>query len=104
MMMALKCALLDPSRPIQDRPFFYDAIKKGLLNDCNDFYENKHTNSDLLSVNFTELTDDEFHQCLCEANSKLLSNYFTKKLANMISQTEKLYLEKDASFRGYRQI
>jgi len=92
-------------RPVTPYPgcdLYYYAIQKGLLKDCADFYENKHINSDLLSVNFTDLSDDEFHRLLCEANKTLLKNYYQHQLEEMIGITEKLYLEKDASFRGYR--
>lgn len=92
-----------PVTPYPGAPLYYQAIEKGLLKDCEDFYENKHTNSDLLSINFTGMSDDEFHQCLSDANSQLLTNYFGKKLTGMIDQTQRLYSEKDASFRGYRQ-
>ena len=68
-----------------------------------DFYENKHVNSDLLAVNFTQMTDDEFHQALCRANKTLLRNYYKKKLDSIIRQTEDLYLNRNISFRGYRQ-
>jgi radical SAM superfamily enzyme YgiQ (UPF0313 family) len=92
-----------PVTPYPGSPLYHDAIKKGLLKDCEDFYENKHTNSDLIAINFTDMSDEEFHQCLCEANSKLLTNYFNKKLTSVINQTNKLYTEKDATFRGFRQ-
>ena len=32
-----------------------DDLYTGLLRDCEDFYENKHINSDLLAVNFTDM-------------------------------------------------
>jgi radical SAM superfamily enzyme YgiQ (UPF0313 family) len=92
-----------PVTPYPGSPLYDLAIQKGLLKDCEDFYERKHINSDLLAVNFTELTDDEFHQALCDANIRLLKNYHEKKLASTIAMTNKLYLEKDASFRGFRQ-
>jgi radical SAM superfamily enzyme YgiQ (UPF0313 family) len=91
-----------PVTPYPGAPLYYQAIESGLLKDCEDFYENKHTNSDLVSINFTEMSDEEFHQSLSDANSRLLTNYFTKKLTSMVSQTKKLYLEKDSTFRGYR--
>jgi anaerobic magnesium-protoporphyrin IX monomethyl ester cyclase len=92
-----------PVTPYPGSPLYYDAIKKGLLKDCEDFYENKHVNSDLISVNFTELNDVKFHECLLEANTKLIKNYFENKLASTLEQAETLYLEQDASFRGFRQ-
>jgi radical SAM superfamily enzyme YgiQ (UPF0313 family) len=93
-------------RPVTPYPGtrLYDyAIAKGLLNDCEDFYENKHINSDLLAVNFTDMSDDEFHRCLLEANTKLIENYFQKKMALTLEQARRLYLRKDAQFRGFRQ-
>jgi len=77
-------------------------LEKGLLANCEDFYENKHTNSDLVSVNFTAMDDDEFHRCLLAANIRLLKNYFEKKSSALCDQARKLYLEKDAGFRGFR--
>jgi len=93
-------------RPVTPYPgcdLYYYAIENGLLKDCADFYENKHVNSDLLSVNFTDLSDDEFHRVLFEANKTLLKNYYQHQLEKMIGIAEKLYLEKDSSFRGFRQ-
>jgi len=92
-----------PVTPYPGSPLYYYAIEKGLLKDCADFYENKHLNSDLLSVNFTELSDDEFHRVLFEANRTLLENYYRRQLEKSIDVSKKLYLEKDASFRGFRQ-
>jgi len=92
-----------PVTPYPGSPLYYYAIEKGLLKDCEDFYENKHTNSDLMAVNFTDLSDEEFHRCLLKANTKLLTNYFQKKLSLSIEQAEKLYLQRDAAFRGFRQ-
>jgi len=90
--------------PYPGAPIYYDCIKKGLIKDCEDFYENKHLNSDLLCVNLMKnLSDEEAHKLLCEANKTLLKNYYKHKLDNMIYQTNKLYLEKDVTFRGYRQ-
>ena len=93
-----------PVTPYPGSPLYYYAIEKGLLKDCEDFYEKKHTNSDLLTVNFTELSDDEFYECLLEANTRLLENYHQKKLTSSLKQTKNLYNNKDAGFRGFRQI
>ena len=92
-----------PVTPYPGSPLYYYAIEKGFLKDCEDFYENKHINSDLLSVNFTDLSDDAFHKCLNEANKKLIKNYYSAEVKKTIVNAQKLYLEKDASFRGFRQ-
>lgn len=93
-----------PVTPYPGSPLYYYAIEKGLLRDCADFYECKHVNSDLLAVNFTELSDDEFYQVLFEANATLLRNYYEKQYASVVNQASRLYLGRDASFRGFRQI
>ena len=88
--------------PYPGCPLYYYAIEKGLIKDCEDFYENKHINSDLLSVNFTDMSDEEVHRCLFETNVKLIKDYCQKKADTLIEASRKLYLEGDASFRGFR--
>lgn len=100
------CAQMRTIKPVTPYPgseLYYYAIKKGLLKDCEDFYENKHVNSDLLSINFTDMNIDEAHKCLFEANKALIKNYFGKKAQSVIDQAKKLYLDKDTNFRGFRQ-
>jgi len=50
------------------------------------------------------MSDDEFHQALFEANSRLIENYFQKKMRSVIQQASDLYLKHNASFRGFRQM
>jgi anaerobic magnesium-protoporphyrin IX monomethyl ester cyclase len=92
-----------PVTPYPGSPLYYYAIEQGLLKDCADFYENKHTNSDLLAINFTNMTDDEFHRALYDANSKLIKNYFANKCNQVLAQAENLYIEANSEFRGFRQ-
>lgn len=92
-----------PVTPYPGSPLYYHAIKKGLLKDCEDFYEKKHLNSDLLAVNFTDMTDDEVHRLLYEANKTLIENYYSFQLNKSLENARKLYFDKDASFRGFRQ-
>ena len=92
-------------RPVSPYPgceLYYHAIKKELLKGVEDFYEIKHTNSDLLSVNFTELSDEVFHNELFKANSILIKNYFKHKCNGTINEAKKLYLEENKDFRGFR--
>lgn len=93
-----------PVTPYPGSPLYYHAIEKGLLKDVADFYENKHINSDLLSVNFTDLSDKEFHKLLFDANKILLENYYNHQLEHQINAAKRLYFEKDTIFRGFRQI
>jgi radical SAM superfamily enzyme YgiQ (UPF0313 family) len=92
-----------PVTPYPGSPLYYLAIEKGLLTGCEDFYERKHLNSDLMCVNFTRLSDDEYYQALYEANTRLLDNYFTSRLQSYKNQAKKLYVDRDPDFRGYRQ-
>jgi radical SAM superfamily enzyme YgiQ (UPF0313 family) len=92
-----------PVTPYPGSPLYYYAIEKGLLKDCEDFYENKHLNSDLLAVNFTNMSDEEFHGSLLDANSRLITNYFQKTLSLSLEDAKKLYLDKNTNFRGFRQ-
>ncbi len=92
-----------PVTPYPGSDLYYQAIEKGLLGGVEDFYENKHLNSDLLAVNFTELSDKEFYEALFEANQTLLENYHKHQLSDQIETYKKLYFEKDISFRGLRQ-
>jgi hypothetical protein len=95
-----------PVTPYPGSPLYYDAIEMGLLdkdNPCEDFYENKHLNSDLICCNFTELSDKEFYECLRWANQTLMKNYFDKQREGTLAQIDHLYKEKDVTFRGFRQ-
>jgi radical SAM superfamily enzyme YgiQ (UPF0313 family) len=92
-----------PVTPYPGSPLYHHAIKHGLLQDAEDFYERKHTNSDLLALNFTELSDEEFHAALIDANRTLLRHYYRHQLRTQIATARRLYMEKDASFRGFRQ-
>ena len=92
-----------PVTPYPGSPLYDEAIRRGLLKDVDEFYERKHTNSDLVSVNFTDMTDDEFHRALLDANTRLLTNYYHKQLAATLHDAENLYLRRNAAFRGFRQ-
>jgi anaerobic magnesium-protoporphyrin IX monomethyl ester cyclase len=92
---------ISPVTPYPGSELYYDAIREGKLKDCHDFYA-KHLNPDLLTVNFTEMTEDEFHRVLLDANTKLLQNYYTAQMDSIIGQAKDLYLNKNTNFRGYR--
>jgi len=89
-------------QPFPGCELFNIAIEKGLLKDTEDFYENKHLNSDLITINFTELTNDEFYNALYNANMKLINNYYTKKRHFVEEQGKDIYINHNSNFRGYR--
>ena len=92
-----------PVTPYPGSPLFFEAVNQGLLTDTRDFYEQKHVNSDLLAVNFTNISDDDFHAHLADANTQLAENYFAKRLSETKDVIHNLYAEKDTTFRGFRQ-
>ena len=93
-----------PVTPYPGSPLYNLAIKKGLIKDCEDFYENKHLNSDLLTVNFTEMSDETFYKSLHNANKQLLDNYWKCIQKSTYETLDNLYLNRDASFRGFRKV
>lgn len=92
-----------PVTPYPGSPLYYQAIENGLLDGPEDFYENKHMNSDLMTVNFTDLTDERYYEELANANKVLLENYIHKSAESILSRVDDLYVRRDASFRGFRQ-
>jgi anaerobic magnesium-protoporphyrin IX monomethyl ester cyclase len=97
-------------RPVTPYPgcdLYYIAIKKGLLTGSDDFFE-KFKNSDLLTVNFTEIPDDQFYQILFEENKDLIMDHFSHttkdwNAANqLIDSFSNLYFKGRTKFRGAR--
>ncbi|MFH0732473.1 MAG: radical SAM protein [Candidatus Omnitrophota bacterium] len=93
---------LKPVTPYPGSPLYYLALKKGLIKDCEDFYENKHLNSDLFACNFTQLQEGELYDILYESNQILVKDHFQHVAKKHIEAHRKLYYEKDATFRGVR--
>jgi len=91
-----------PVTPYPGSPLFNDAVDRGLIKDVEDFYENKHLNSDLLAANFTEMTDSEFYEVLLDANTKLISAYYDNHKKEVIEVTKDLYINRNSTFRGFR--
>ncbi len=101
------CDELRTIRPVTPYPgcrLYKLATEKGLLEGPEDFYERKHKNSDLFTVNFTEYPLKVAHEMLYTANSHLLMNYYRKRQAETLMQAHKLYRDGDASFRGFRTV
>lgn len=93
-----------PVTPYPGTELYKIAIERGLIKDIGDFYENKHTNSDLLTCNFTPMSDEEFYKALDWANSTLLNAYLEKvKEKNRLCLYD-LYQKHNAEFRGFRPV
>ena len=85
-------------------PLFEKGKKDGLVKDPEDFYENLHVNSDLISINFMGYSDKEAHKMLYEANNALITNYYSKKLDISLAAAKDLYINNNTEFRGFRAI
>lgn len=92
-----------PVTPYPGSELFEYALDKGFLKNTEDFYENKHVNSDLLAVNFTQYSDEEVYEALYRANMKLIHRYQEVKLKASEEICKDLYHNKNAEFRGFRQ-
>lgn len=95
-------------RPVTPYPgceLFSKAVELGLLNDAEDFYVNKHTNSDLFSVSFMEdFTPEEANQELARANDRLVSAYYMRCATAASARAKAFYSGQEKNFRGWRAI
>jgi len=92
-----------PVTPYPGSPLFDYAVEQGMIEDAKDFYENKHKNSDLATVQFTGLKDKDFHIELLKANTKLIDAYYSIKRGWSHWWATQLYQYGNTSFRGFRQ-
>ena len=99
---AVRVRTIRPVTPYPGSDLYYYAIEKGLLKDAEDFYEHKHLNSDLMAVNFTELTDEEYYKALYKANDTLLKNHHETLYKKSSEVMKKLYFEGATDFRGFK--
>lgn len=95
--------------PYPGSPIYYEGVKSGLLKGPEDFFD-KFKNSDLLTVNFTDIPEAKFYSLLFEANKELIINH-CENSAMQIDEAEKiiqlfhnLYFEKECKFRGARHF
>ena len=97
-------------RPVTPYPgcdLYYEAINRGLLLGPDDFF-NKFKNSDLLTVNFTDLPENKFYQILFEANKELIMDYYIhtsndmRAASDMVNDFYNLYFKGEIKFRGAR--
>jgi radical SAM superfamily enzyme YgiQ (UPF0313 family) len=95
---------IKPVTPYPGSPLYDYAIAKGMLNGPEDFYERKHTNTDLLSVNFTPMSDDEYYDALYDANEQIMGHYAATVQRRQHALLTRLYRDKDATFRGFRHV
>ena len=96
-----------PVTPYPGSPLYCDAIRKGLLEGPDDFFD-KFKNSDLLTANFTDIPEDRFYQLLFEANKELAIDHFKHTTGDMteakkiIDSFHDLYFLEQYEFSGAR--
>jgi anaerobic magnesium-protoporphyrin IX monomethyl ester cyclase len=93
--------VIRPVTPYPGTPLYNLCIEKGWLEGPADFYK-KHKNLELLTVNFTDIPDDKFHQLLFEVNKDIIERYYKHAVEENIESFRKAYFEKDFNFRGAR--
>lgn len=90
-----------PPTPYPGCELYEQAIKEGKLQGPEDFY-NRFNNSDRLTVNFTNLSDEEFYMNLWSANCNLLHWGADRKATAICDQFYNVYFKNDYKFRGAR--
>lgn len=95
--------VIKPVTPYPGTPLYYEAIKKGLLSGPEDFY-NKHKNMELLTVNFTDIPDDEFYKLMFEANKGIIKDYYEYLAHTTQKNFEEVYFRGNYGYRGARHI
>ena len=90
-----------PPTPYPGCELYHYAMREGKLDGPADFFD-KFKNSDLLTVNFTEMSDSEFYNLLYQANADLIRWHYEGKAYALSSAFRKLYFDRDYSFRGAR--
>lgn len=96
-----------PVTPYPGSELYYFAIEKGYLKGPEEFFI-KFKNSDLATVNFTQIPDDKYYRLLFEANKELILDHYFHTSGDMeaaeelIKEFYKLYFEGEVKFRGPR--
>jgi len=94
-----------PVTPYPGSELFTIAVEQGMLLGPDDFF-NKFNNSDLISVNFTDLPIEKMYECLFEINSELIIDHHEHIGGNPeedIKHLYDLYFNDFTSFRGFRK-
>ncbi len=98
-----------PITPFPGCELYQYAIAQGLLAGPEDFFD-KFENSDLLTVNYTNIPDEEFYKLLFEANKELIFDYYEHtngdliQAQRMINNFYNLYFKGEVKFRGARHF
>lgn len=98
-----------PVTPYPGADLYYEAIRRGLLKGPEDFF-NKFKNSDLFTVNFTDIPLNKCYELLFAANKELITDHYLNTTKDMeaanqlINDFYRLYFEDEFKFRGARHV
>jgi anaerobic magnesium-protoporphyrin IX monomethyl ester cyclase len=87
---------LRPVTPYPGSPLYEYALKEGLIRDHEEFFQLSR-NPDLLTVNFTEMSNEKFYQALYEANNQLVETYHKSMATAEMSLYKSMYFRDDDS-------
>lgn len=96
-----------PVTPYPGSQLYYQAIESGALTGPGDFFD-KFVNSDLITVNFTNMPTDRCYDLLLAANADLINDHYLNTGGNMaeaaalIQRFKDLYSGRITNFRGAR--
>ena len=93
--------VIRPVTPYPGTPLYYEALSRGLLSGPDDFYA-KHLNLERLTVNFTDIPDDEFYRLMLAANTEIIEDYYSYMGKKLTARFEQVYFSGDNDFRGAR--
>ncbi len=94
---------LRPPTPYPGCPLYYKAIKDRKLTGPADFFE-KFKNSDRLTVNFTDMPDEEVYKALLNANPILIKNYYQKKAKLLNKNKEEYNREAEEKIESFKKV
>lgn len=98
---------IKPVTPYPGSDLYSQAIREGLLEGPKDFFD-KFQNADLITVNFTNMTEADMYKALFEVNRDLILDHYEHTTKNetealaLIEKFYRLYFEGDINFRGVR--
>lgn len=92
-----------PPTPYPGCPLYYKAINEGKLAGPEDFFE-KFNNSDRLTVNYTDLADNEVHNAFFKANSILIKNHFDKRVKLFNENKEECDLKAKQTTESFKNV
>ena len=88
--------LLRPVTAYPGSPLYQYALDKGLLKNHNEFFEISK-NPDLMTINFTEMSDETYYKVMYEANVELIDHYHSHMAEVEKESFSKLYFDADDS-------